>query len=107
MRSVHSPRRFSDVAFFNGSDFCLICLSPSVGDHRALPSVLASLLQEIDGVMLLALCTQVVSQTPQHFKVSEVQATDDGRLALLLANLSARSFTLIRACEGQYIHRSL
>ena len=88
MRSVHSPRRFSDVAFFNGYDFRLICLShPSVGDHRALSSVHASLLQEIDGVILLALCTQVVSQAPQRFKVSEVQATDDACLALLLVYL--------------------
>ena len=33
----------------------------------------ASLLQAIDGVMSLALCPQVVSQAPQHFRSSETQ----------------------------------
>ena len=31
----------------------------------------ASLLQVIDGVMSLALCPQIVSQVPQHFRSSE------------------------------------
>ena len=30
------------------------------------------------GVMSLALCPQVVSQTPQHFRSSEMQTTCDG-----------------------------
>ena len=38
----------------------------------------ASLLQLIGGVLSLALCPQVVSQAPQHFRSSETQATYDG-----------------------------
>ena len=38
----------------------------------------ASLLQAIDGVMSLALCPQVVSRAPQHFRSSGTQATCDG-----------------------------
>ena len=41
----------------------------------------AFLLQAIDGVMPLALCPQVVSQSPQHFRSSEKQATCEGCFA--------------------------
>ena len=41
----------------------------------------ASLLQVIGGMMFLALCPQVVSQDPQHFRSSEMQATCDGCFA--------------------------
>ena len=41
----------------------------------------ASLLQVIDGVMPSALCPQVVSQAPRHFRPSEKQATCDGCFA--------------------------
>ena len=40
-----------------------------------------SVLQAIDGLMSLALCPQVVSQVPQHFRSSETQATCDGCFA--------------------------
>ena len=43
----------------------------------------ASLLQEINGVMSLALCPQLVSQASQHFRSSETQATCDGCFARL------------------------
>ena len=44
---------------------------PFSEDRRALPSSFhASLLQAIDCVMSAALCPQVVSQDPQHFKTS-------------------------------------
>ena len=38
----------------------------------------AYLLQMIGGVMFLALCQQVVSQAPQHFRSSETQASCNG-----------------------------
>ena len=41
----------------------------------------ASLLQMIDDVMSLALCLQVVSQAPQHFRSSEKQAACEGCFA--------------------------
>ena len=49
-------------------------------DQRA-SSFHASLLQAIDGVMPLALCPQVVSWAPQHFRSSGMQATCDGCFA--------------------------
>jgi len=47
--------------------------------------------------MSLALCPQVVSQAPQHFRSSETQATCDQWL-LCPASLSARSFPFTPAC---------
>ena len=41
----------------------------------------AYFLQAIDGVVSLALCPQVMSQAPQHFRSSEKQATCEGYFA--------------------------
>ena len=53
---------------------------PFKEDSQALPPCL-SLLQAISGVISLALCLQLVSQAPQHFRSSEKQATCEGRFA--------------------------
>ena len=50
-------------------------LSSFQGRSSSASSFHAFLLQAIDGVMSLALCPQVVSQTSQHFRFSEKQAT--------------------------------
>ena len=52
------------------------------GRSSSTSSFHVSLLQAIGGVMSLALCPQVVSQAPQHFRSSEKQATCEGCLAL-------------------------
>ena len=51
------------------------CTQSSASSFRA------SLLQEIDAVMSLALCPQLVSQTLQHLRYSETQATCEGCFA--------------------------
>ena len=79
-------------------------LSSFQGRSFSASSFHASLLQVIDGVMSLALCPQVVSQAPQHFRSSETQATCEGcfdRQSIC----SVFPFTL--ACPGHYTHRSL
>ena len=48
---------------------------PFKEDRLTLLSLHASLLQAFDGVMSFASCPQVVSQAPQHFKSSEMQAS--------------------------------
>jgi len=69
------------------------------GRSSSASSFHASLLQAIDGVMVLASCQQVVSQAPQHFRSSEAQATwDDGKVT--------GSFPFTPACPGQYTQRS-
>ena len=60
-------------------------------------SFLAYLLQAIDGAMSLALCPQVVSQAPQHFRSSEKLAEPLVRVALP-AGVSARSFPFTLTC---------
>ena len=50
-------------------------LSSFQGRSSSASSFHASLLQAIDGVMSLVLCPQGVSQTSQHFRFSEKQAT--------------------------------
>ena len=62
----------------------------------------ASLNEAIDGVTSLAFCPQVVSEAPQHFRSSEIQANCDA----LSASLSAWSFPFTPACPGQYTYRS-
>ena len=54
---------------------------PFKKDRLTLSSFHASLLQVIDGVMPLALCTQVVSEVAQHFRSSEKQANSEGCFA--------------------------
>ena len=53
-------------------------LSSYLGGSFSASSFKASLLQAINGVVSLALCPQVVSQVPQHFRSSEKQATCEG-----------------------------
>ena len=54
----------------------------------------ASLLQAIDGVMSLALCPQVPSPDPQHFRSSETQATCDSWVPLPPTTLPAPVYPL-------------
>ena len=56
------------------------------------------LLPPFPGVVPLALCPQVLSQAPQHFRPPEAQATCDG--CLFHASLSARSFSFIPSRSG-------
>ena len=60
----------------------------------------------IDGVMSLALCPQVVSQAPQHFRPFETQATYDGCFARQ-SICSVSSLQSGTARLGHYVHRSL
>ena len=78
-------------------------LSSFQGRSFSASSFHASLLQVIDGVMSLALCPQVVSQAPQHFRSSETQATCEGCFA---RQSICSVFPFILACPGQYTHRS-
>ena len=76
---VHHPifQKFPQYCLGNRSTVPLIDINPLLffqGRSSSASSFLASLLQAIDGVMSLALCPQVVSQAPQHFRSSETQA---------------------------------
>ena len=53
----------------------------SQGRSSSTSSFHTSLLYAISGVMSLALCLQVVSQAPQHFRSSEKRATCEGCFA--------------------------
>ena len=78
-------------------------LSSFQGRSSSASSVHASLFKAIDGVMSLALCPQVASPVPQHFRSSEKLPLE--RVALP-ASLSARSFPFTPAYSTQYTHRS-
>ena len=51
------------------------------GGSSSASSFHASFLQAVDGVMSLALCLQVASQAPRHFRSSEIQTTCNGCFA--------------------------
>ena len=74
------------------------------GRSSSASSFYCCLLQAIDCVMSLALCPQVVSQAPQHFRSSEKLATCEG--CFFPASLSSRSFPFTPACPGKHIRRS-
>ena len=65
----------------NGSNVRLIDDGPVFsppGRSSSAFSFHASLLQAIDGAISLALCSQVVSRAPQHFRSSETHASGNG-----------------------------
>ena len=71
-------REFSYSCLWNGCNVRLTDDSPlssCQGRSFSASSLNASLLQAISGVMVLALCQQVLSQASQHFISSEKQAT--------------------------------
>ena len=71
-------RKFPQSCLWNGFNVRLTDdgpLSSFQGRSSSASSFNVSLLQAIDGVMSLALCRQVVSQAPPHFRSSEKQAT--------------------------------
>ena len=82
-----SPPRLSEVSpmFPFGTVAMLVWLTMALstfqGRSSSASSFQPSRLQAIDGVMSLALCPQVVSQAPQHFRPSETQATCGGCFA--------------------------
>ena len=81
---VPSLRSFSKVAFETVPMFRLIDDDPFSSFQGRLASTSSFntfLLQAINGVMSLALCPQVVSQAPQHFRSSEKKATCEGCFA--------------------------
>ena len=51
------------------------------GEHQALSLSMLPSSRRSTGVVFMALCPQVVSQSPQHFRASEIQATFDGFFA--------------------------
>ena len=88
MRSTPSLRSFPNVAFETVPTFIWLQWPSLVlfyGRSSSASCFHAFLLQAIDGVMSLAFCRQVVSQTPEHFRSSEKQAT----------------------CEGCFVHQSI
>ena len=73
-------QNFSQHRLWNGSNVCLTdngLFLPFQGRLPSSSSFYASLLQAVNGVMSLALCLQVMSQAPQHFRSFEMQATCD------------------------------
>ena len=83
---AHHPvsQKFPQRCHWDGFNVRLIDdgrLSSFQGRSSSSSSFHVSLLQAIDGVMSLALCPQVVSQTSQHFRSSEKQATCEGCFA--------------------------
>jgi len=70
------PLKYSNVRLIDDDPF-----SSFQGRLASTSSFHAPLLQVIDGVMSLALCPQVVSQAPQHFRSSEKKATCEGCFA--------------------------
>ena len=79
MPPTPSLKRFLFVAF---ETVPMVVLSLSFqGRSLSASSSHASLLQATDGVMSLALCPQVVSKVPKHFRPSEKQATSNGCFA--------------------------
>ena len=84
MRSTPFLRRFPQRCLSNSSNVRLTDdgpLSSFRGRSSSASSFHASLLQAIDGLVSLALCPQVVSQAPQHFRSSEKQAIRKGCFA--------------------------
>ena len=83
-------------------------LSSFQGRSSSASSFHASL---IDGVMFLALCSQVMSQAPQHFRSSETQATCDQWLFVPpppphpSVYLRSPAFSLTPACPEQLCSR--
>ena len=80
------------------------CLCAQVCIGLNLVCVQFSPVQVINGVMSLALCLQVVSQAPQHFRSSEKQATCEG----CFVRQSVCSVISLHSgmSRGQYTHRS-
>ena len=106
MGSTTSLRSFPHRCLWNGSNVRLIAdgpLSSFQGRSSSASSFHASLLQVTDVVLSLALCQQVVSQAPQHFRSSEKQTTCEGCYA---RQCTIRSFPFTQACPGQYTHRT-
>ena len=82
MHSIPS-QKFPQSCLWNSPNVHLIDDGPlSSFQERFLSasSFRASLLQATDGVMFLALSPRVMSQAPQHFRSSEMQASYDGYL---------------------------
>ena len=94
MVSVRSGKLICTPPSLSGVPQCCLWNSSNVGpidDGLSASSFYASLFQAIDGVMPLALCPQVVSHAPLHFRSSKAQATCHGCFP---ASLSALSFPL-------------
>ena len=73
------------------------------GRSSSTSSFHTSLLQVINGVMSLALCSKIVSQVPQQLTLPRCKPLV---MVALPASLSAWSFPFTPACPGRYIHRS-
>ena len=84
MRSTPSLRSFPNVVFETVPMFVWLMMTlsrPFKEDRVEEASFHVALLQAIGDVMSLALCPQVMSQAPQHFRSSEKQASCEGCFA--------------------------
>ena len=77
-------------------------LPPFEGRSSSASSFHASLLQAIDGVMSLALCPQVVSQAPQHFRSSKIYTNQ-----VNATSVSATPCDLLQTCSYTIMHQDL
>ena len=107
-KSPYAPhpvsQKYPQRCLWNGPNVRLIDGGPLSSFQWRLSSasfVHASLLRAIDGVMSLALISQIVSQAPQHFGSSEKQAICEGCFAR-----QSIWFPITLSCPGQYTHRS-
>ena len=108
-RPLCAPSRLKSLFFFpcclvNSSSVDLIDDGTFLSFQRGLSSVsslYASLPQEIDGVMSLALCLQVMSSSSSTLPRRKLLV-----FVAFPARLSARSFLPTSACPSEYIHRS-
>ena len=107
-------QKFPQRCLWNGSNVRLIDDGPLSSFQKlsfSASSFHASLLQAIDGVMSLALCPQVVSQAPQHFRSSETQATCDGCFArqsiCLLVSLHSGMSRAVHPQFSETLHETL
>ena len=95
-------QKFPQRCLWNGSNVRLTddgLLSSFQGRSSSASSFHASLLQEIDGVMSLALCPQVVSQASQHFRSSRSKAPVRVALPCLFVYLLGH-FPSLRHVQG-------
>ena len=81
-------------------------LSPFQGRSSSASSFHASLLQAIDVVMSLALCSHIIFYCLKLLNTLDLPRRKPLVRDALPASLSAWSFPFIPACLGQYNHRS-
>ena len=81
--SMCFSQKFLQCCLWNSSSLLIDDgpLSSFPGRLSSTSSFHTSLLQAVNGAISLALCPQIISQAPQHFRSSEMQTTSDGCFA--------------------------